>query len=336
MISLNKNKINLLRFILNYQFKLTKLSHSPFLFWVEPTNICNLKCSTCPQVLGHSWEKGFMEFGLYKNVIEEINKLKPEVVTLHLAGEPLIHPELDKMIMLAKEAGIRTQFATNGIMLSGEKADKILHAEIDAINVAFCESKEVFGKLRGGADWELVYHNIVNFLDVKKKTGKKNPFFQIDNIDVDSKSSFDRLRKLFSCVPVDSITNFQVHSWSGDFAAQMKDNPFFTKMMTNSYYPCSHLWTSMVIRWNGDVVQCCRDLEGDYILGNIKYEPLRDIWNNSKAVALRKMHKNKEYEKIKICKNCTKLWEDEKPYHLISKHIRISVRRKVSQIKKIF
>jgi radical SAM protein with 4Fe4S-binding SPASM domain len=273
-----------------------------------------------------------MDLGLYIKVLKEIGKLTPEVITLHLAGEPLIHRDLDILIKLAKEAGIKTQFATNGTLLSGEMADKILSSELDAFNIAFCENSEVFSKLRGGADWNIVYNNIVDFLNAKERTGKKSPFVQIDNIDTDNKSSLDKLKTLFSGLRVDKIADFQVHTWSGDYATEKKDDPFFTKMMSNKYYPCSHLWTSMIIRWNGDVVACCRDLESDYILGNVKDEPLIDIWNNSKAVALRKIHTNKEYRKVKICRNCTKLWEGEKPYHLILKHIKnIALRMRFEQ-----
>lgn len=336
MTSISKNKLNLFKFIINYQLLFTELSHSPFLFWIEPTNICNLKCVTCPQSLDHRGEKGVMDLELYKIVLEQVNKLKPTALMLHLAGEPLIHPMLDKMVRLAKETGIYTQFATNGTMLHREKADKLLDAGIDAIDIAFCENREVFSKLRGGADWQVVYENIVDFLKAKKRRGKPYPFVQITNIDTNSESSVGKISKLFSDLPYNNIINFEVHSWGGDFASQMKNDMFFTRMRKNSYYPCSHLWSSMVIRWNGEVVPCCRDLEGDFILGDVKKENLRDIWNNSKAIYLRKIHKNNKYQKVKLCRNCTKLWEGEKPYHLVLQHIKFSIHRIVSAFERKF
>jgi len=43
----------------------------------------------------------------------------------------------------------------------------------------------------------------------------------------------------------------------------------------------------VVILWNGDIVPCCRDPKGKYVMGNILKEDLKDIWNNERMKKFR-------------------------------------------------
>ena len=67
--------------------------------------------------------------------------------------------------------------------------------------------------------------------------------------------------------------------------------------------PCYYIWHSMIVLWNGDVTICCRDFNGDYVLGNIMEKTLAEMWNSKKLVALRKMHIKKDVGNT-ICKDC--------------------------------
>jgi len=66
----------------------------------------------------------------------------------------------------------------------------------------------------------------------------------------------------------------------------------------------------MSILWNGDVVPCCIDFYGDYVIGNVKYSSLKELWNNKKMGHLRKALKQKKHDKIKICSKCDFLWQE--------------------------
>ncbi|MEX2720399.1 MAG: radical SAM/SPASM domain-containing protein [Candidatus Wukongarchaeota archaeon] len=55
-----------------------------------------------------------------------------------------------------------------------------------------------------------------------------------------------------------------------------------------SYNYCKSLFRTCVILWNGDVTLCCHDLKGKRVIGNIKNNSLKDIWNCDKYKKLRK------------------------------------------------
>jgi len=52
-------------------------------------------------------------------------------------------------------------------------------------------------------------------------------------------------------------------------------------------YRCYYPWHSVSILSNGQVVPCCRDMNGDYILGDLHHKPLKEIWNDEPLRNLR-------------------------------------------------
>ena len=65
--------------------------------YIEITNVCNLNCSFC---LPHNRKHKFMNFEEFKLILD---KIKPytQYIYLHVKGEPLLHPEVDKFIEYA-------------------------------------------------------------------------------------------------------------------------------------------------------------------------------------------------------------------------------------------
>jgi len=318
---------NLTLFAFCYYRKRLRLNYNPFFFWIEPTNHCNLKCLTCPQSMMHTSEKGYMEIGTYRRILEEIEFFSPMMISLHLGGESLLHEDLPQMIRVAKEKNIEVTLASNATLLTKEKSEDIIMAGLDGITVNFSADKEDFEKNYKGAKWEKVCQNIKDFLQIKRKLRKAKPFFSIQILTTNNeigtiRKNINDLERLFVHSPYDSIMAEPMHNWSGDFADKsVKDLNYKVNKDRNRYFPCSHLWSSMVVRWNGDVVPCCRDLQGGIVLGNVDKRSLADIWNSQELVELRRKHRDFKYHEVSICKNCSKLWEGQKPYHLLFSHI---------------
>ena len=54
----------------NFIFK--KIPHEII---IEPTNVCNLKCPVCPTTYGMERKNGFMEFNVFKSIIDDLKNL---------------------------------------------------------------------------------------------------------------------------------------------------------------------------------------------------------------------------------------------------------------------
>ena len=64
------------KIILSYKIQVQSLKF-PLSLTIEPTNACNLKCKICPNqspACPDNWKKGFMDFALFKNIMDECAK----------------------------------------------------------------------------------------------------------------------------------------------------------------------------------------------------------------------------------------------------------------------
>ena len=67
------------------------------------------------------------------------------------------------------------------------------------------------------------------------------------------------------------------------------------------------LATVFNILYNGDVIMCCNDYTKKIILGNVKDESIKEIWNSKKYQSIREFVFDKDFEKITACSTCTKI-----------------------------
>ena len=66
---------------------------------------------------------------------------------------------------------------------------------------------------------------------------------------------------------------------------------------------CKRVYNSVVFTWNGDVLPCCYDKNGDHVMGNILDDSFVKIFNNDRYREFRnKLIKSRN--EFDICKNC--------------------------------
>ena len=71
---------------LSYARARLEVKHPPFRLWIEPTNICNLRCPMCPQSLNQLESMGHMSMDLFARVIDEVKDFAFDI-NLHHTGE---------------------------------------------------------------------------------------------------------------------------------------------------------------------------------------------------------------------------------------------------------
>jgi organic radical activating enzyme len=163
----------------------------PEILYIDVTNHCNKRCSFCPmkdRYYSKKWPLGFMDFGLYKELIDECVENVPEgmQIELHKDGEPLLHPQIGQFIEYAKERGCHVHFATNGILL-GKKKEEIVGSGLDLLTVSAID--------------DIPVESIREFMDYK---GDMDPVLQV--------KYFDKKPD----VPADRFIKRPVHNWTDD------------------------------------------------------------------------------------------------------------------------
>jgi len=93
---------------------------------IEPSTKCNLRCAICPLTEGMGRSTGYMDFALFKKIIDEIGDYV-FLILLWDWGEPFLNPSIYEMISYARQKGIRTVSSTNGHSFTQiENADKLV------------------------------------------------------------------------------------------------------------------------------------------------------------------------------------------------------------------
>ena len=83
----------------------------PVRLWIESTSRCNLKCGYCPNKDVAKEDHGFMDFGLFTSIIDQVADHAYDVNLFH-RGEPLMHPRLADMVAYARGKGLYTRVHT--------------------------------------------------------------------------------------------------------------------------------------------------------------------------------------------------------------------------------
>jgi radical SAM protein with 4Fe4S-binding SPASM domain len=285
--------------VLNYLRKNDFCNNPPIRVWVEPTNQCNLKCMSCANMLIK--DKGFMDLNLFKKIIDQLSGYAFEIY-LYMSGESLLHPKIVEMINYAKKKNLFVNISTNGTTLNNSLSKDILSTKLDKMTLSLDTfDKYNYESNRLGAKHEEVINNIIHFLKLKrahkskievsirlselyKKNSRKGKYIERKLINLGAK-----------------INTHHTHDWCGKIDLPLK----YSK---KSYFHCFHSYAGLSIQWNGNVVPCCRDFFGEYILGNVNQSSIKEIWNNKRSRKLRRMLIHKKYKDVKLCKDCDMLW----------------------------
>jgi len=182
-----------------------------------------------------------MEPGLLERILGMMKGKAPVAgISLHLGGEPLIHPEIDLLVELVHtHLRQRPRMASNGTLLTASLSRRIAQAGGAHFEIDFCRDPETFERLRAGASWDRVRDNIMHGLGA-------DLHMTLIALDGDVAG----LQALFGRNPRLGYGHFRLHNAGGSFAP-IVEKRFSIEVEKRRYYPCTHLWFSMAVAWDG-------------------------------------------------------------------------------------
>ncbi len=275
----------------------------PPVIQVETTNACNANCVICPRAK-MTRRIGFMGEELYQSIIKECALNKIHCLHLHNFGEPLLDRRLAERIKLAKEVGLnRVKIFTNGSLLTEEKSGELIRAGLDEIKISFDgNTKEIFESIRKNLDYDVVCKNIQRLLDLRRSQGSLKPRVELVYTALeDNLSEAADFRQEWEG-KVDKVHVDPAHNWTEDrVPAEWAQNS-----VSPIRHPCLRLWNTFTILWNGEVSLCCLDYDGKEILGNVRQQTIKEIWQGPSLGQIRKRHIEGKFQKLGICRDCSK------------------------------
>jgi len=268
---------------------------------IEPTNHCNLNCICCAHS-GSTRKRGYMDLNLFQKIIDDASEIGIKRIHLYLLGEPLLHPQIVEMISYIKSKNLGVHLTTNGMLLNKEKTENILRSGINSADLftfsILGHSKDIHEMVMRGVNHDVVLKNIFDFKELRKKLRVNGPaietvFFTMP----ENQHERDQFTKYWKG-RVDHVTVYEkISKYFSDYDKMVPLNIHRKKT-------CPGLWERMIIFWNGDVPLCVADINGKYILGNLKNQSIKEIWNSKQLLSIKKLHEEKQFQKFPLCSMC--------------------------------
>lgn len=322
-----RRTINALKVVSSYYYSL--LLKKPFqagypmAIAIEPTTACNLGCPECPSGLKiFTRPTGNLKEDFYKSVIDQVYK-DTFYLTFYFQGEPYINPNFLEMVSYASAKNLYTATSTNAHFLNDENAKKTIESGLDRLIISIDgTTQETYENYRIGGKLNKVLEGAKNIVKWKKKLNSKTPHVIFQFLVVKpNEHQIDEVYEIAKEIGVDEVKlkTAQVYDFENgnpliptiDKYSRYKKQKDGTYKIKNSLANhCWKLWHSCVITWDGKVIPCCFDKDGDFSLGELANQDFKSIWFGEKYLDFRKQI-FKGRENIEICKNCsegTKVW----------------------------
>ncbi|MFH1740543.1 MAG: radical SAM protein [bacterium] len=272
---------------------------------IETTRVCDLRCPHCPRTqaleAGTLGPFGHMPFDLFKKIIDEGGEKGLCSVKFNYLGEPLLHPKCAEMVRYAKEKGVLdVMFNTNGTTLTEKKAIELIEAGLDKIIFSFdAHDRELYEKLRAGANYDEVVENILRFQRIRNEKGKLFPVTRVSMVRMkDNHHDYENFVKFWK----DKVDLVSTVDYQNPLGHDRVDRT--SSEQEDTFFACSQLWQRLFVWWDGSVHLCCGDYEGAIKLGNAKEKTIEEIWLGPTLNRIRRLHQTGEYRAISICARC--------------------------------
>ena len=282
----------------------------PLSMHIEPTNVCNFRCVSCPQMLQDYKQKaGYyqkMDMSLYEKIIGDIASMgKLKALKLFGYGEPMLHMELPRMVELGKTVSERVEFTSNCTMLTEKMARGLIDAKLDYLRVSiYSNDQEAHNKFtQVKFDIDKIYDNLYR---LKQMRGDgEYPFIYIKMFETTTPEDAEIFREKYKDI-ADEIAFEVIHNMSGVDGIEDKLGIDIPIRKPHSICPLSFYQSA--IGANGDVTVCCIDWSFSSKVGNIKEQSLAEIWNGEPLKIFHQKTLERRAYEYESCKNCTWAW----------------------------
>ena len=264
--------------------------------YVEISNLCNLSCTFCP---GTRRPKGRMTPEAFAVLAP---KLRPyaDYLYFHLMGEPLYHPQLGEFLDIAGKCGFRVILTTNGTLLAKQQELLLSSPALHKVNI----SLHAFEANDLAVPFEKYLADCIAFGQAAR--GEKLVVYRLWNQGGADKKNAEILESLHNAFPGEwnaekrgtRIADRTYLEYGDKF-----DWPDLAAPEGESRIFCYGLRDQLGVLYDGTVVPCCLDHEGDLSLGNLFRQDMEDILHSPRAKAIYDGFSRKEAAES-LCRRC--------------------------------
>ena len=225
-----------------------------------------------------------MSMDLFHKIIDEVVTI-PEIDMVDFSGigEPLLDSHIiDRIRYISERSSIRTQLATNGLLLMPYVHDMLRDAGLYNLNISLnannpTQHEQITG-MKGKFD--LVVQNAVHAIRSGKYTS-------------------------VSAVITDGFTEEDAKAFVDTWG---KSAHYRKEVRVDSGPPnpmcCWRALCEIYVMYDGTVTPCCFDVFGRQRFGNLNDKTLREIYNGPEYLRFREAHNDNQADRYVVCQRC--------------------------------
>lgn len=274
--------------------------------YVEITNICNLKCSFCPDGKRKKESMCVEDFEYIAKQICEYTNL----IALHVKGEPLIHPNLKEILQICEKYNLKVNITTNATLLE-KNLEIIMNSKaVRQLNLSLHSVTK--NENTNQYNFEKYVEDVIKLSKIILEKTNIIISYRLWNLE-NLQENDENIQILKYLEEAFKITNLKEIAKKEKFV-KLSENAFLNQdfeftwpnidgEIISEVGKCWGLRNQIAILVNGDVVPCCLDQDGEIKLGNIFDESFFSIINSELS---REIIQGFENNKIthNLCKRC--------------------------------
>jgi len=261
---------------------------------IEATNRCNLRCTFCDKLPSLTPDQlGFMDFDMFKRILDEGQEHKLYSVKLSYRGESLLHPRLPEMVAYAKKCGvIDIAFNSNGMLLTERIARALIDAGLDRISISIEGTDPAYyERERRGARFDTVRRNVERLKNLREGLGLDYPRIRIQTVALPGLDLKEYARVWGPLCDETASVDYR------DVCA--REEP-----AVDTTWACPNLWQRMAIEWDGSIGACNFDEHHKLQCGRFPQTTILEAWSSPLARATREAHQRGLSHTVEACRSC--------------------------------
>ncbi len=146
----------------------------PTILYIETTNRCDSLCQTCIRTFQTLEPPKDLRLAELIRIVDQFPRLAR--VLLHGIGEPLLNPDLLRMITYLKGRGVTVVFNSDAIGLTEKRRRGLIESGLDELRVSMdAATPDTYRAIRGVAMFHRVVENITALASLKKDLASALP-----------------------------------------------------------------------------------------------------------------------------------------------------------------
>ncbi|MFI5361877.1 MAG: radical SAM/SPASM domain-containing protein [Elusimicrobiota bacterium] len=274
--------------------------------YVEISNICNLQCDFCPEVVR---EKDMMGRELFARVIAQLSPIA-EQVCFHLMGEPLTHPLFAEFVSFCARENLPVNITTNGTLLGEGRVEALLNSIVRQVNF----SVHSFASNFPGKDIGPYLEKIFAFtrLAFSRRPDLYLNYRLWNLAGAAENPNADIVARVENAFGVTLDQEIDVRWRKGRHVRNRLylhydtrfDWPRLDAPLKSDTGTCRALSNHLGILSDGTIVPCCLDKEGATILGDARRHTLEEVLAGERAQRMARAFRDGRLIED-LCRRCT-------------------------------